>query len=125
MVVNDRTRREIKQPKSYGYANLIAFALVAASEVLEEDPKTVKTVLASKEKEKWLSAMNEEIMSLHDNHTWELIKKTPVQKWSAASGSLKRKKASKELNQTYLKLDLLLEDSLKRRELTSMKFSLL
>ena len=41
VLARDRTRREIKQPKSYGYANLIAFALVAASEVLEEDPKTV------------------------------------------------------------------------------------
>ena len=43
----NRTRREIKQPKKYGYVDLIAFALVAASEVLEEDPKTVKVVLAS------------------------------------------------------------------------------
>ena len=59
MLARDRTRREIKQPKRYGYADLIAFAL----EVLEEDPKTVKVVLASKEKEKWLSAMNEEIKS--------------------------------------------------------------
>ena len=56
VLARDRTIREIKQPKRYGYADLIAFALVAASEVLEEDPKTVKVVLASKEKEKWLSA---------------------------------------------------------------------
>jgi len=48
VLARDRTRREIKQPKRYGYADLIAFAL----EVLEEDPKTVKVVLASKEKEK-------------------------------------------------------------------------
>jgi len=69
VLAQDRIRREIKQPKRYGYADLIAFALVAASEVLEEDPKVVKAVLARKEKEKWLSAMNEEIKSLHDNHT--------------------------------------------------------
>jgi len=48
MLAQDRTRREIKQPERYGYADLIAFALVAASEVLEEDPKTLKVVLASK-----------------------------------------------------------------------------
>ena len=66
-----------KQPKRYGYADLIAFALVVANEVLEEDPKTLNVVLASKEKEKWLSAMNEENKSLHDNHKWELIKKPP------------------------------------------------
>ena len=125
MLARDRTGREIKQPKRYEYADLIAFALVAASEVLEEDPKTVKAVLASKEKEKWLSAMNEEIKSLHDNHTWELIKNHLVLEWSAANGSSRKRKTSKELNQTDLKLDLLLEDSLKRRELISMKFSLL
>ena len=77
VLARDRTRREIKQPKRYGYADQIAFALVAANEVLEKDPKIVKVVLASKEKEKWLSAMNEEIKSLLDNHTWELIKKNP------------------------------------------------
>ena len=51
MLARDRTGREIKQPKRYRYADLIAFSLVVASEVLEEDPKTVKVVLVSKEKE--------------------------------------------------------------------------
>jgi len=77
VLARDRTRMEIEQPKRYEYDDIIAFALVAASEVLEEDPKTIKAFLASKEKEKWLSAMNEEIKSLHDNHTWELFKKPP------------------------------------------------
>ncbi|RZB80703.1 Retrovirus-related Pol polyprotein from transposon TNT 1-94 [Glycine soja] len=48
VLARDRIRREIKQPKRYEYADLIAFALVAASEVLEEDPKTVKAVLTMK-----------------------------------------------------------------------------
>ena len=63
VLARDRTRMEIEQPKRYEYDDIIAFALVAASEVLEEDPKTIKAFLASKEKEKWLSAMNEEIKS--------------------------------------------------------------
>ena len=42
VLARDRTRREVKQPKRYGYAYLIVFALVAASEVLEEDPKMLK-----------------------------------------------------------------------------------
>jgi len=37
----------------------------------------MKVVLTSKEEEKWLSAMNEEIKSFNDNHTQELIKKPP------------------------------------------------
>ena len=107
MLARDRTRREIKSPKRYGYVDLIRFALVAASEVLKEEPKSFKVVLASKEKEKWLSAMNEEIKSLHDNHSWELNNKnTLVLEWSTASGSSRRKKTSKELNQLNLKLDL-------------------
>ena len=42
MLARDRTRREIKSPKRYGYVDLIRFALVAASEVLKEEPKSFK-----------------------------------------------------------------------------------
>ena len=42
VLARDRTKREVKQPKRYEYAYLIVFALVAASEVLEEDPKMLK-----------------------------------------------------------------------------------
>jgi len=92
VLTRDRTKREIKQPKRYGYVDLIAFALVAVNEVLEEDPKTIKAVLASKEKEKWLSAMNEEIKCLHDNHTWELIKKPPGSRVVSCKWIFKKKK---------------------------------
>ncbi|XP_062080833.1 uncharacterized protein LOC133785629 [Humulus lupulus] len=75
LLARDRTRRKIKPPERYGYADLIAFSLVAASEVLEEEPSSFKAAINNKEKERRLKAMNEEMKSLHDNHTWSLVKR--------------------------------------------------
>lgn len=76
MLARDRIGREIKPPDRYGYADLIAIALIVASEVLEDEPTSVKVALASKEKDKWQFAMEEGMKSLYDNNTQELIRKT-------------------------------------------------
>ena len=90
-LARDRVRRETKAHERYGYADLIAFALFFASEVLEEEPKSYEEVLASKEKGKWLRTMNEEIKYLHDNNTWELIRKPPDSKLVSCKWIYKRK----------------------------------
>ena len=59
LLARDRTRREIKAPQRYGYVDLITFALVIASEVVEEDPKSVDVSLARQEGQKWLKVMEE------------------------------------------------------------------
>ena len=69
------TRRVIKPPQRLGYADLIAYALISASEVLDEEPRDHKEVMRSQNKTEWLKAMDDEMKSLHDNNTWELIKK--------------------------------------------------
>ena len=38
LLARDRTRRQIKLPKKYGYADLMAFSLVAFSEVMNDEP---------------------------------------------------------------------------------------
>lgn len=43
----DRSRRVIKPPQRLGYADLIAFALISASEVLDEEPRNYKEVVMS------------------------------------------------------------------------------
>jgi len=53
----------------------MAFSLVAASKVWDDEPKSYKATMASKKKLKWEKAMDEKMKSLHDNHTWELVKK--------------------------------------------------
>lgn len=78
LLTHDRTRRDIKTRERYGYPDLIALSLVAASEVLEDEPNSFKDALAKKEKENWTIAISAEMKSLHDNHSWALIKK-PVE----------------------------------------------
>jgi len=71
MLARDRTR--IRAPKRYEYEELIAYSLVVASEVLEDETSIVSFALASKEKTQWLDATNEEMKSLHLNNTWTLV----------------------------------------------------
>ncbi|KAI5446306.1 hypothetical protein KIW84_014231 [Lathyrus oleraceus] len=66
----DKPRRVIKPPQRLGYANLIAYALISASEVLDEKPRYYKEVMRSRNKTEWMKAMDDEMKSLHDNHTW-------------------------------------------------------
>ena len=40
-------------------------------------PNTFNQALASNEFNNWIAAMDEEILSLHENNTWELVKRPP------------------------------------------------
>ncbi|KAH9743695.1 hypothetical protein KPL70_003390 [Citrus sinensis] len=46
-----------------------------AEEVIGEEPVSYNQAMGSKVREKWLDAMNEEIISLKKNRTWILVKK--------------------------------------------------
>ena len=70
-----RTKRVIKPPQRLGYADLIAYALISVSEVLDEEPRDHKEVMRIQNKTEWMKAMDNEMKSLPDNNTWELIKK--------------------------------------------------
>src|ERR1043165_6788236 len=65
----------MNSPQRFGYVDLIAYALISTSEVLDEEPRDHKKVMRSRNKIEWLKAMDDEMKSLHDNDTWELIKK--------------------------------------------------
>jgi hypothetical protein len=45
LLARDRPRRVIKPPQMLGYANLIAYALISTSEVLDEEPRDYKEVI--------------------------------------------------------------------------------
>ncbi|KAH9655442.1 hypothetical protein KPL70_022326 [Citrus sinensis] len=74
-LTRDRARRQIKQTKRYGYADIISYALAAAHQIDEDEPKIYKEAVQSKFSKEWQQAMDEEIMSLYKNNTWELVKK--------------------------------------------------
>ncbi|KAH9752684.1 hypothetical protein KPL71_014795 [Citrus sinensis] len=75
-LTRDRQKRQIKAPERLGYADLIAYALTAAQEVDQEEPKTYEEAIACKESTQWIKAMEDEMDSLNKNGTWKLIQKT-------------------------------------------------
>ncbi|KAH9646639.1 hypothetical protein KPL70_024932 [Citrus sinensis] len=79
-LARDRERREIRAPKKYAYADLIAYALTAAHELDYDEPKTYKEAVSGKNADQWLKAMKEEMDSLYKNDTWTLVKKPDKKK---------------------------------------------
>ena len=53
--------RSIRAPSRYGYAEIVAFAFSVAKSINEDEPRTYNEAVTSKDKDKWLSAMKEEI----------------------------------------------------------------
>lgn len=50
MLEREISRRVIKPPKRLGYVDLVAFALISASKVLDEEPRDYKEALRSRNK---------------------------------------------------------------------------
>ena len=84
----------------------MAFSLVAASEVMNDEPNCYKAVVDCKEKDKWLMAMDEEIKSLHDNHTWDQVKRPVGSKLVSCKWIFKRKQCIPEVEQGRFKAKL-------------------
>ncbi|KAH9659867.1 hypothetical protein KPL70_024018 [Citrus sinensis] len=72
-LARDRVRREVRAPVRYGYADLIAYALLCADEVTIEEPVNFSEAMESVHCDKWLEAMQDEMESLQRNQTWTLI----------------------------------------------------
>ncbi|KAG8492401.1 hypothetical protein CXB51_009724 [Gossypium anomalum] len=70
-----RTRREIKPPKKYAEADLVAYALNVAEDIdANQEPSNYSEAVSCEDSEKWMFAMQEEMESLHKNRTWDLVK---------------------------------------------------
>ena len=80
-IATTRPRREIRKPARY--TDIVAFALPIIDDNV---PCTYREAVQSTDSAKWKSAMDEEMKSLHQNKTWELVqipkgKKTIGCKW--------------------------------------------
>ncbi|PON85525.1 hypothetical protein TorRG33x02_186740 [Trema orientale] len=71
----DRTRRQIRAPDRYGFAEYISFALTVARDIEGVEPMSYKETLSDKNSFKWVEAMNDEMESLKKNQTWVLVEK--------------------------------------------------
>ena len=72
-IARDRPRREIIPPARYGDYDLAAFALIAAIEVSQDEPRDYQEAIRSRDKELWNEGMDEEMSSLEANKTWKLV----------------------------------------------------
>ncbi|TXG61042.1 hypothetical protein EZV62_012405 [Acer yangbiense] len=59
-LTRDRTRRTIKPPHRYGYADIVAYGLQVAGEVTDE-PKNYQDAVTRKDSRLWVQAMDEEL----------------------------------------------------------------
>ena len=74
-IAKNRTRREIKPPKKYAEADLVAYALNVAEDIdANQEPSNYSEAVSCEDSEKWMFAMQEEMESLHKNRTWDLVK---------------------------------------------------
>ncbi|MCQ7691360.1 DDE-type integrase/transposase/recombinase, partial [Salmonella enterica] len=89
-IAKDRPRRNIRPPQRY--ANLVAYALSVAEETSEVgEPTSYSDAVSCDNSAKWLIAMNEEIESLHQNRTWDLVKPPSGKKIVGCKWVFKRK----------------------------------
>ncbi|KAG8485343.1 hypothetical protein CXB51_021504 [Gossypium anomalum] len=74
-IAKNRTKREIKPPKKYAEADLVAYALNVAEDIdANQEPSNYSEAISCEDSEKWMFAMQEEMESLHKNKTWDLVK---------------------------------------------------
>ncbi|KAG8483097.1 hypothetical protein CXB51_022015 [Gossypium anomalum] len=74
-IAKNRTRREIKPPKKYAEADLVAYALNVAEAIdANQELSNYSKAISCEDSEKWMFAMQEEMESLHKNKTWDLVK---------------------------------------------------
>ncbi|KAG8473757.1 hypothetical protein CXB51_035572 [Gossypium anomalum] len=67
--------REIKPPKKYAKADLVAYTLNVAEDIdVNKEPSNYSDAISCEDSERWMFAMQEEMELLHKNKTWDLVK---------------------------------------------------
>ena len=68
-LTRDRTRRQIKVPTRYAQVEIVYYALSVAKEVGSFEPQSYKEAVTGPDRQKWLKAMDEEMLSFEKNKT--------------------------------------------------------
>lgn len=92
-IATGQERRQIKPPQRY--KDMVAYALSVAEETVDTSELSKHTeAISSAGSDRWLVAMNEEIESLHKNHTWEFMKSPEEKKIVGCKCIFKRKEGT-------------------------------
>lgn len=89
-LAKDRPKRITKVPQRYEHVDMISYALVA-NFLQEMEPNSYKEAMESEETCKWYLAMEQEMLSLRKNHTWELVEKPRDKRVVTCRWSFKKK----------------------------------
>ncbi|CAA7029323.1 unnamed protein product [Microthlaspi erraticum] len=80
LLARDREKRKRRPPSKFGEADIVAYALMCADSINLDEPKSYAEAQRSKDKVLWNGAEDEEMDSLHKNHTWDLADRPKDQK---------------------------------------------
>ncbi|KAG8499580.1 hypothetical protein CXB51_006211 [Gossypium anomalum] len=109
-IAKNRTRREIKPPKKYAEANLVAYALNVAKDIdANQEPSNYSEAVSCEDSEKWMFAMQEEMESFHKNRTWDLVKLSKGKKVVRCKWVFKKKEGTPGVEEPRYKVRLVAE----------------
>ncbi|PKI68005.1 hypothetical protein CRG98_011601 [Punica granatum] len=74
LLARDRESRQINPPQRYDFKYMVAYALSVAESIDSSDSTSYSEAIHAPDSGKWLTAMEEEMESLHKNGTWEQVK---------------------------------------------------
>ncbi|KAG8478903.1 hypothetical protein CXB51_028748 [Gossypium anomalum] len=106
-IAKNRTKREIKPPKKYAEADLVAYALNVAEDIdANQEPSNYSEAISCEDSEKWMFAMQEEMESLHKNKTWDLVKLPKGKKTVRCKWVFKKKEGTPRVEEPKYKARL-------------------
>ncbi|KAG8482498.1 hypothetical protein CXB51_024223 [Gossypium anomalum] len=102
-----RIKREIKPPKKYAEADLVAYALNVAGDIdANQEPSNYSEAVSCEDSKKWMFAMQEEMESLHKNRTWDLVELPKGKKAVRCKWVFKKKEGTPEVEESNYKARL-------------------
>ena len=90
-LIRDSEKRSVKAPSKYAYVDVMAYAFSVAADLDLDDPKAYSEAISSKDRNKWIEVMNDEIQSFCRNKTWRLVERSSNQKIVDCKWLFKRK----------------------------------
>ncbi|KAG8472010.1 hypothetical protein CXB51_036502 [Gossypium anomalum] len=106
-IAKNRTRREIKPPRKYAEADLVAYALNVAKDIdANQEPSNYSEAISCEDSKKWMFAMQEEMESLHKSKTWDLVKLPKGKKTVRCKWAFKKKEGTSGVEEPRYKARL-------------------
>lgn len=96
---------------------MVSYALVTTHDIEYQEPQNYMEAITSKDTDKWLIAMTEEIQSLEKNYTWDLVNKPKDQKIVKCKWIFKKKIEVTSTEQVKFKARLVARGFTQREEI--------